>query len=109
VLASLNLAFLVNVLRKNMNQGGKFLFIFAWFCLACDHILFRFMPMHFDTESTDITCPYCGESYELVVDTSAGEQNYIEDCFVCCAPINFTIQIDGQGNFNVLARHENDC
>ena len=50
--------------------------------------------MHFDTESTDITCPYCGESYELVVDTSAGEQNYIEDCFVCCAPINFTIQIE---------------
>ncbi|MBT3694677.1 CPXCG motif-containing cysteine-rich protein [bacterium] len=65
--------------------------------------------MHFDTESTDITCPYCGESYELVVDTSGGEQNYIEDCFVCCAPINFTIQIDGQGNFSVLAMHENDC
>jgi hypothetical protein len=45
----------------------------------------------------------------LVVDTSGGEQNYIEDCFVCCAPINFTIQIDGQGNFSVLAMHENDC
>ena len=55
--------------------------------------------MRFNTESTDITCPYCGESYELVVDTSAGEQNYIEDCYVCCAPINFSILLDGQGNF----------
>ena len=32
----------------------------------------------------DIDCPYCGERINLVLDTSAGAQRYIEDCQVCC-------------------------
>ncbi|MGD8925536.1 MAG: CPXCG motif-containing cysteine-rich protein [Thioalkalispiraceae bacterium] len=39
-------------------------------------------------------CPYCGESFTTLVDLSAGEQEYIEDCQVCCRPILFTIEID---------------
>ena len=34
-----------------------------------------------------ITCPHCGERFETVVDASAGDAEYIEDCFVCCRPI----------------------
>ena len=33
-------------------------------------------------------CPYCGESIDLVADDSAGAQDYIEDCPVCCRPIH---------------------
>jgi len=34
-----------------------------------------------------LTCPYCGEDVELVVDEGGGEQqSYVEDCPVCCRP-----------------------
>lgn len=39
-----------------------------------------------------IHCPYCGESITIVVDTSADSQSYVEDCQVCCQPIEITIE-----------------
>lgn len=33
------------------------------------------------------TCPYCWQTISFVLDLSAGEQSYIEDCEVCCRPI----------------------
>ncbi len=65
--------------------------------------------MHLSTDIAAVQCPYCGEFFDLVVDASAGDQSYIEDCYVCCAPISFTIQVDIDGTVNVLAQHENDC
>jgi len=41
---------------------------------------------------TEITCPHCGESFPLEVDTSQPEQSLIEDCSVCCRPITLTIR-----------------
>jgi len=41
---------------------------------------------------TEITCPHCGESFPLEIDTSQSEQSIIEDCTVCCRPINLTIR-----------------
>jgi transcription elongation factor Elf1 len=32
-------------------------------------------------------CPYCGERISMVLDTSLAGQTYIEDCEVCCRPI----------------------
>lgn len=49
------------------------------------------------TESIVIHCPYCGEGYETVVDLSAGSQKYIEDCAVCCRPIEITLKVSGEG------------
>ena len=43
-----------------------------------------------------IHCPYCGEGFETSVDVSSGAQAYVEDCAVCCRPIVFTLQTDGQ-------------
>ena len=35
-------------------------------------------------------CPYCGEAIDSYVDPGGGEQQeYIEDCAVCCRPIRF--------------------
>lgn len=42
-------------------------------------------------------CPYCGSPQELAVDTSAGDQEYVEDCDVCCAPIFIQVTLDIQG------------
>jgi hypothetical protein len=39
----------------------------------------------------DLTCPHCGESFPFLVDTSQGTQSLIEDCTVCCRPIQLTI------------------
>lgn len=33
------------------------------------------------------TCPYCWEQISMMLDVSAGGQNYVEDCEVCCNPI----------------------
>ena len=40
-----------------------------------------------------VDCPYCGESFAADIDTSAGNQDYIEDCPVCCRPIEFHQEI----------------
>jgi hypothetical protein len=35
----------------------------------------------------DAQCPYCGESVEITLDPGSGtQQQYIEDCHVCCRP-----------------------
>jgi hypothetical protein len=34
-----------------------------------------------------ITCPYCWETIEIALDLSIDEQQYVEDCSVCCRPI----------------------
>lgn len=39
----------------------------------------------------DIACPHCGEAFPLLIDTSEAEQALVEDCSVCCRPINLTI------------------
>jgi transcription elongation factor Elf1 len=56
----------------------------------------------------DIYCPYCGELQTVLIDTSEEEQTYIEDCQVCCRPIDFIISIDNQGDVVVEVRHENE-
>lgn len=40
---------------------------------------------------TEISCPHCGELFPLLVDTTQEEQRHVEDCSVCCRPINLTI------------------
>lgn len=41
------------------------------------------------------TCPYCGEQIEIAVDLSAGSQAYVEDCGVCCRPIEVRVYCEG--------------
>ena len=38
-------------------------------------------------EEASITCPFCWESLTVLLDLSLPEQDYIEDCQVCCQPI----------------------
>jgi transcription elongation factor Elf1 len=33
------------------------------------------------------TCPYCWEEISMVLDLSVTTQTYVEDCEVCCNPI----------------------
>lgn len=59
-------------------------------------------------EETQVQCPYCGELFVTTVDLSAGDQQYIEDCQVCCNPIVFSIHMSGTEQFTVDTRRDND-
>jgi hypothetical protein len=49
------------------------------------------------TSFVTVQCPYCGESFETAVDWSTGAFRYIEDCHVCCQPIELAGDVDDDG------------
>ncbi len=49
--------------------------------------------------SVGYTCPSCFEQNYVGVDPSGGRrQRFIEDCPVCCRPIEFEVAIDREGD-----------
>jgi len=63
------------------------------------------------TSLIDSSCPYCGEPVQLVIDDDASsgeEQDYIEDCQVCCRPMQVSVRFSGNGEIDVVLRDEND-
>ena len=50
-------------------------------------------------------CPYCWENQLKMVDPSVKNQNFIEDCEVCCNPIEVKYQSDGETitNFSAIS------
>lgn len=36
--------------------------------------------------SESVQCPFCGQEFELIVDTSVESQRFTTDCEVCCRP-----------------------
>jgi hypothetical protein len=48
-------------------------------------------------QSRSVQCPYCGESFDTVIDPSGGSTSYIEDCQVCCRPIEFRLEVADEG------------
>lgn len=55
-----------------------------------------------------LQCPYCGESIDLAVDDSVDHQQYVEDCHVCCRPINISVTVGAEGEVAVQAWAENE-
>ena len=49
------------------------------------------------------TCPYCWQEISFVLDLSAGRQSYIEDCEVCCRPVQISYAVDSDGVVNFEA------
>jgi hypothetical protein len=46
-------------------------------------------------EELSVDCPACGETIALELDTSAGhEQEYVEDCPVCCRPMSVYVRCE---------------
>jgi cysteine-rich CPXCG protein len=56
-----------------------------------------------------VACPYCGEEFETSVDASAGLCSYVEDCQVCCQPIEMELRVDENGNFSELLLRRGDA
>ena len=55
-----------------------------------------------------IQCPYCGEMIHILIDCSVSQQSYIEDCQVCCRPINLDVTMDPDGDPVLLVSDENE-
>jgi len=47
------------------------------------------------------SCPYCWERISMVLDTSVSGQTFVEDCEVCCHPIqvHYAVEDDAVSDF----------
>jgi transcription elongation factor Elf1 len=50
--------------------------------------------MNFDLTKQSFQCPYCNERISVMLDPSEKRQQYIEDCEVCCNPIEITCEFN---------------
>ena len=57
---------------------------------------------------TSVQCPYCGEPFDTLVDLSAGSDCYIEDCQICCRPIELSIEVGVNGELSSLTARRTD-
>ena len=44
------------------------------------------------SETVSVLCPFCGQPVELLIDTTIPHQQYVEDCEVCCNPMEFSMR-----------------
>ncbi|WED28256.1 CPXCG motif-containing cysteine-rich protein [Vibrio sp. DW001] len=56
-----------------------------------------------------IVCPYCAELIDVLVDSTDVNQQYIEDCQVCCKPIVFLISETVNGDHVVSVYNEDEA
>lgn len=60
-------------------------------------------------EERAVDCPYCGEPFTPVVDCSEGSHTAIQDCPVCCRPIELRVVVDHDGALTgIEAAREDD-
>jgi transcription elongation factor Elf1 len=53
-------------------------------------------------------CPYCGERISSLLDFSLPAQRYIEDCEVCCRPIELEFELE-DGRLSYFSAHSLDA
>ena len=59
--------------------------------------------------TSSVQCPYCWEVIDVLLDCSVNEQAYIEDCQVCCRPINISVSVDEYDEVSVRVSHEDEA
>ncbi len=64
--------------------------------------------MDHELKSMAIICPNCGENIRILVNAEDEGDTYIEDCEVCCSPINITVLIDEYDQLSVEVSSDSD-
>ncbi|MGJ8663501.1 MAG: CPXCG motif-containing cysteine-rich protein [Marinicella sp.] len=59
-------------------------------------------------ETVKIQCPSCWESFATVVDCSVSDQQYVEDCYVCCRPLVIHVQVEAGSVQAIDVKSENE-
>jgi hypothetical protein len=55
----------------------------------------------------EVRCPYCGEINQITLDPGSGsEQEYVEDCQVCCRPWRVAVHYQPGGEAEVIVEPE---
>jgi transcription elongation factor Elf1 len=49
-------------------------------------------------------CPYCWQEISMVLDVSEPHQTYVEDCEVCCKPIEVEYSLEDEKVLEFEAR-----
>jgi hypothetical protein len=44
--------------------------------------------------SETISCPFCGQSFEISIDTSVPSQRFVTDCEICCRPFIVSVEAE---------------
>ena len=56
-------------------------------------------------EPLSLSCPYCGEAVDVVIDEGGGSsQSYVEDCPVCCRPWQVEVTHDPEDGWSATLR-----
>jgi transcription elongation factor Elf1 len=55
-----------------------------------------------------VSCPFCAESMFILLDLSAGDQSYIEDCQVCCQPMQVSFTLLDSPDHGIAAETGNE-
>ena len=50
--------------------------------------------------TVSVLCPYCSQPIELLIDATVPNQQYVEDCEVCCRPM--VVEIDATADEPVV-------
>ncbi|TWT57583.1 hypothetical protein KOR42_09450 [Thalassoglobus neptunius] len=59
-----------------------------------------------DDEATYV-CASCGEEILIPIDLSQGQnQEYVEDCPICCCPMVIVVEINSDGSITCRADRE---
>ena len=84
--------FLINLKHEFANT-----YRLVYFISNINLLLYPYMIEHF------FQCPYCWEEISMLLEKSDQIQNYIEDCEVCCQPIQIEYQLkDELKSFKVI-------
>jgi hypothetical protein len=59
-------------------------------------------------EEIFIQCPYCWQAISMVFESNYPKQDYIEDCEVCCNPIQIYYDLNEEGHIQVDVKKLND-
>ena len=61
-----------------------------------------------DLQETAIYCPYCGESISVLLNVEDAGLDYIEDCQVCCRPIEVSVSEGAMGELIAQVRTDSE-
>jgi hypothetical protein len=50
----------------------------------------------------ELQCPWCAECYGSMLDLTDASRSYIEDCQVCCRPLEVQLEVTEQGELTAL-------
>lgn len=56
-----------------------------------------------------LECPYCGEPVTGEAETGVGPHQFVEDCPVCCRPIEYRLDALQDGDWQLSAFRDDDA